>query len=302
VPDAAGSFSAPFVEMFEALRMAPVFARGRRDARAGHVRSLTISGSLAVALVRGPEEVAAQRARIAVRGFGASEWARVEDALAAEARYAAALLSGRMPADVDRVFADAGLHLLPLSLDEIAMDCSCERWPMPCAHVAATVYALARSFDADPFGAFAWRGRPRDELLHRLHQLRGAAAIEATAPADDLDEAPDAGLGEIADFWGVPGMGFGGYAGSAGPGVGAVPPDVDGTAIGERSDSSAAGGAAGRIGGAAGMAGNAGRIGRAAGAIEGAVPAAVRPDALLDQLDVPPPLAEILRPAYRALP
>jgi hypothetical protein len=31
-------------------------------------------------------------------------------------------------------------------------------------------------------------------------------------------------------------------------------------------------------------------------------PAAVRPDALLDQLDVPPPIAEALRPAYLALP
>jgi uncharacterized Zn finger protein len=270
VADGAVSFAGPFVDMFEALRMAPVFARGRRDARAGHVRSLTISGSLVVALVRGPEETEAHRARIAVRAFGASEWARVEDALAAQARYAAALLSGRMPADVGRVFADAGLHLLPLSLDEIAMDCSCERWPMPCAHVAATVYALARSFDADPFGAFAWRGRPRDELLHRLHQLRGAAAIEATAPADEQGRVPDGGLGEIADFWGAPVAG-----------LGAVPPDAGG----------------GEIGGRPGSPGPA-----ATRAVDGAVPAAVRPDALLDQLDVPPPLAEALRPAYRALP
>jgi len=248
-------FSRPFVDMFEALRMAPVFARGRRDARAGHVRSLTVSSSLAVALVRGPEEPAAHRARIAVRAFGAAEWSRVEDGLAAEARWAAALLAGRMPAGIERVFADAGLHLLPLSLDEVAMDCGCESWPMPCSHVAATVYALARSFDADPFGAFAWRGRPRDELLHRLHQLRGAAALEATRPAapspgrrpgdrsgDPGRPGDGGGLGDIAGFWGDP-----------------VP-------------------------------------------VAATAPAAVRPDALLDQLDVPPPIAEALRPAYLALP
>ena len=235
-------FSRPFVDMFEALRMAPVFARGRRDARAGHVRSLTVSGSLAVALVRGPEEPAAHRARIAVRAFGAAEWSRIEDDLAAEARWAAALLAGRMPAGIDGVFAAAGLHLLPLSLDEIAMNCSCESWPMPCSHVAATVYALAGAFDADPFEAFAWRGRPRDELLHRLHQLRGAAALEATRPAAGPPPPPDDGLGDIAEFWG-------------------------GTV-----------------------------------AVATTAPAAVRPDALLDQLDVPPPVAEALRPAYLALP
>jgi uncharacterized Zn finger protein len=194
-------FSAPFTAMFEALRMAPTFARGRRDARAGHVRNLTISGSLVVAQVRGPEEPTAFRARIAVRAFGAAEWSRVEDDLAAQARYVADLLAGRMPADIEAVFAGAGLSLLPLSIGEIAMDCTCERWPMPCTHLAATIYALAGSFDTDPFGVFAWRGRGRDELLMRLRQIRGSVAVEAhsdaTGPADAGDDVDD-----LADFWG----------------------------------------------------------------------------------------------------
>ena len=193
-------FSRPFIGMFEALRMAPTMARGRRDARAGHVRNLTISSSMVVAQVRGPDEPAAHRARIAVRAFGAAEWSRVEDDLASQARYVADLLAGRMPDDIETVFAGAGLGLLPLSLDEIAMDCTCERWPMPCVHLAATCYALAASFDTDPFGAFAWRGRPRDELLMRLRQLRGAAAPDATSVPS---EVPDAGLGDLADFWGT---------------------------------------------------------------------------------------------------
>ena len=238
-------FSAPFVAMFESLRMAPTFARGRRDARAGHVRHLSISGSLVAAQVRGPEDRTAHRSRIAVRAFGAAEWSRVEDDLAAQARYVADLLAGRMPAEIDTVFARAGLTLLPLSLDEVAMDCSCERWPMPCVHLAATCYALAESFESDPFGVFAWRGRGRDELLTRLSQLRGTTA--PAAPAEP--EAGAAGLGEIADFWG------------GGTPTATLP-----------------------------------------------LPDAVRPDLLLDQLDPPPlrpggvSLAEVLRPAYLALP
>jgi uncharacterized Zn finger protein len=189
-------FSAPFIAMVESLRMAPTFARGRRDARAGHVRHLAISGSLITAQVRGPDDPAAFRARIAVRAFGAAEWARIEDDLAAEARYVADLLAGRMPDDIAAVFSRAGLTLLPLSLDEVAMDCSCERWPMPCVHLAATFYALAESFETDPFGAFTWRGRGRDELLTRLSQLRGTRA-----PAPELEVA-DGSLGELAAFWG----------------------------------------------------------------------------------------------------
>ncbi|MDI6105545.1 hypothetical protein QLQ12_43880 [Actinoplanes sp. NEAU-A12] len=210
-------FPLAFLGMFEALRMGPTFARGRRDERAGHVRSLTVSGSLVVALVRGPDDPVAFRSRIAVRAFGASEWARVETALVAEARFVADLLDGRMPPGIEAIFAGAGLGLLPLSLDEVAMDCSCERWPMPCAHLAATCYALARTFESDPFEVFTWRGRSRDELLMRLRRLREAAATGAAGvdtPGAAASDGADSGrevperdsrppaASDPATFWG----------------------------------------------------------------------------------------------------
>jgi uncharacterized Zn finger protein len=192
-------FAPAFLGMFESLRMGPTFARGRRDEKAGHVRSLTVSGSLVVALVRGPDDPAAFRARIAVRAFGASEWARVETALVAEARYVADLLDGRMPPGIEEVFAGAGLSLLPLSLNEVAMDCTCERWPMPCAHLAATCYALARAFESDPFEVFTWRGRPRDELLMRLRRLREAAAVGTPDPGGSTSSGRRGATGRSAD-------------------------------------------------------------------------------------------------------
>jgi uncharacterized Zn finger protein len=265
-----------FLGTFESLRMGPTFARGRRDERSGHVRQLTISGSLVVALVRGPDDAKAFRSRIAVRAFGAAEWARIEQDLAAEARYAADLLAGRMPPDISAVFTAAGLSLVPLSLDEVAMDCSCERWPMPCVHLAATGYALARTFEEDPFGVFTWRGRSRDELLLHLRELRGAYAVDASlSKADGVPPSGDAetgdledGLGDPADFWGV-----------------AVASSRTAKSV---SPSSA---------------------GQALVPVAGARPgAATRPDALLDQLDPPPlaydgrPITDLLRPAYQALP
>ncbi|SDS29283.1 SWIM zinc finger family protein [Actinoplanes derwentensis] len=183
-------FALAFLGMFESLRMGPTFARGRRDERAGHVRSLTVSGSLVVALVRGPEDPVAFRSRIAVRSFGAAEWARVETTLVAEARFTADLLNGRMPPGVEAVFAGEGLNLLPLSLDEVALDCSCERWPMPCAHLAATCYALARAFESDPFEVFTWRGRSRDELLMRLRRLREAKAVDSSSFSPSPSPSP----------------------------------------------------------------------------------------------------------------
>ena len=265
-----------FLGTFESLRMGPTFARGRRDERSGHVRSLTISSSLVMAQVRGPDDPRAFRARIAVRAFGASEWAALEETMAGEARYAASLLGGRMPAGIADVFAAAGLSLVPLSLDEVAMDCSCERWPMPCVHLAATCYAVARSFQEDPFGAFTWRGRGRDELLVHLRELRNAHAVAATSPHRD-GFVPTAAPGSFASG-DDPGMARGGNPSA---GLGEHLGEVDefwGSAV------------------------------PAAAPVGGRPGAVSRPDALLDQLDPPPlaqdgrPLVEVLRPAYLALP
>jgi uncharacterized Zn finger protein len=63
------------------------------------------------------------------------------------------------------------------------LDCSCPDFAVPCKHVAAACYLLAESFDDDPFGILAWRGRERDELLANV-----AAARDAGAPAADRAE------------------------------------------------------------------------------------------------------------------
>jgi uncharacterized Zn finger protein len=66
--------------------------------------------------------------------------------------------------------------------------------------VAATYYILAEAFDQDPFLVLAWRGRPRERLLERLRDLRGAAPAPDDAPAAALD-APADELAPAADFW-----------------------------------------------------------------------------------------------------
>lgn len=292
-----------FLGTFESLRMGPTFARGRRDERAGHVRNLTVSGSLVVAQVRGPDDGTAYRSRIAVRAFGASEWARVEQDLAAQARFAADLLAGRMPPGIGEVFAEAGLSLVPLSLDEVAMDCTCERWPMPCVHLAAACYALARAFEEDPFAVFAWRGRSRDELLMHLRELRSAAALaSAGLDADDsgggASAAHSAGVSGGARAGASTGARAGASGGAragepAGGVLGGGAPDGDGSAAADDLDVAAFWG----LGGPAALV--------PSGARPGAV---TRPDALLDQLDPPPlahdgrPIVDVLRAAYRALP
>jgi uncharacterized Zn finger protein len=174
--------SEQFLGMLESLRMPTVFQQGRRYVRAGHVRSLTISTSIVTGLVV-DDDGDTHRARIGVRAYSAADWRRIERALAAESLSLARLLAGDLPEDLDRLLAGYGLSLFPTDLTEIALECSCPHWARPCAHLAATCYALAESFDADPFGILAWRGRGRIELLDNLRELRIAPAGPEARPA-----------------------------------------------------------------------------------------------------------------------
>lgn len=175
-------WSEQFITMLEALRMPAQFQAGRRAVRSGHVRSLTISSSLVQATVW-DDNGETYRTRVAVRAYASADWRRIERVLAERAVYAARLLAGQLPDDLDRVLAGFGLSLFPDELSEIAMDCGCPDWRVPCRHLTATCYALAESFDNDPFGILAWRGCGREELLARLRRLRLEPTATLTPPA-----------------------------------------------------------------------------------------------------------------------
>lgn len=185
-------WSERFIDGLESIGVGGRLARGRTYARAGQVLDLTVDAGSAVALVQGSRP-APYRVRVGLPAFGKAEWGRVEQALADDAWYAAKLLAGEMPTDIEDVFAAAGLTLLPAGVRELSMDCSCPDAEVPCKHLAATLFLLAESFDADPFAILALRGRSRDELLDNLRARRGGAP-----PAAD-QHGPGAGAVPLAD-------------------------------------------------------------------------------------------------------
>ncbi|QUQ72209.1 SWIM zinc finger family protein [Kutzneria sp. CA-103260] len=156
-----------FVAVLESLGMASRLRQGRLAARAGQVLSMSLSTSVVVAQVQDGSRT--HRCRIGIKAFTKPEWASVEKALVSQALYTARLLSGEVPYEM---FADLGLRLFPDDMRELAMDCTCDTWDMPCQHLAAVCHLLAEMFDQDPFQALAWRGRGREELLARLGDLR----------------------------------------------------------------------------------------------------------------------------------
>ena len=166
-------WSGRFIAVLEGMGLGGRLERGRRYARTGQVIDMQVAAGLVSAQVQG-SRVKPYRVRISITAYDKAQWARLERALAEKAWYAAQLLSGEMPDDLEKVFAEAGLPLFPAAGRDMSMDCSCPDWGVPCKHVAAVCYLLAESFDEDPFRILAWRGREREDLLTNLRALRSS--------------------------------------------------------------------------------------------------------------------------------
>ncbi|GAA1971724.1 SWIM zinc finger family protein [Amycolatopsis minnesotensis] len=206
-------WSGRFVGVLEEMGMGGRLERGRNYARRGQVISLEVTAGSATARVQG-SSATPYRVRIGITAFDKRDWSKVERTLAENAWYAAKLLAGEMPEDIEAVFADLGLPLFPTGARDLSMDCSCPDFQVPCKHLAAAFYLLAEAFDEDPFTILTWRGRTRDELLANLRTARaGTSPVgpalpttpaafyalqadlpSATAPASDpaslLDQLP----------------------------------------------------------------------------------------------------------------
>lgn len=188
-------WSQRFIAVLEDIGLGSRLARGRTYARKGQVISMDVAAGSVTAVVQG-SRARPYRVRIGIAAFGKSEWAEAESALAESAWYAAQLLAGEMPPDIEDVFSGIGLPLFPATARELSLDCTCPDSAVPCKHVAATFYLLAEAFDDDPFAILAWRGRERDEFLANLH-----AARTDGPPAADRAERPGVALADRLDSY-----------------------------------------------------------------------------------------------------
>ena len=161
--------------VMESIGFARRLERGKRYARAARVLEVEIEPGLVTALVQG-SRYEPYHLELGIRLLSDEEWERAVEALASQALFAAKLLSGEMPENIEDAFSDLGLSLFPASARELTMACTCPDAIVPCKHIAALHYVLAERLDDDPFLLFRWRGKPRERLLRELRQRRAAEA------------------------------------------------------------------------------------------------------------------------------
>jgi uncharacterized Zn finger protein len=195
-------WSRRFIAILESFGFGSRLDRGRNYARRGQVLDLEVRKGVVEARVQG-SRVRPYRVKLGVETLDEGDWARAERAMAAKAVFAAKLLAGEMPQDIEDTFAASRLSLFPTSARQLSSSCTCPDAANPCKHVAAVFYLLAEAFDRDPFLVFTWRGRTREELLERLAALRRPARPdpEPAGPAPGGVGAEPALEDPLDRFW-----------------------------------------------------------------------------------------------------
>jgi uncharacterized Zn finger protein len=146
-------------------------ARGRTYARAGRVHDLEVAPGKVSARVTG-SRATPYTVTLRIALLERAAWETAVREMARQAGFAAELLAGQMPKEIDQAFCVAGRSLFPATETDLQTDCSCPDWANPCKHVAAAHYVLGEAFDQDPFLLFELRGRGKEDVLGALRRLR----------------------------------------------------------------------------------------------------------------------------------
>jgi uncharacterized Zn finger protein len=189
-----------WIAVLEGFNIGARLGRGRSYARGGQVLSIDIDKGEIEAAVQGSRPKP-YGIKIKVKTIPAADWKRVAKALDREAIFAAKLLAGEMPQEIERVFKEVGLSLFPEKLGDLETSCSCPDWSNPCKHIAAAYYLIGEEFDRDPFLIFKLRGVTREELIGML-SAGAAPRRKDEAEIEEVELPPDPLTTDANVFWG----------------------------------------------------------------------------------------------------
>ncbi len=191
----------------EALR------EGLEYARLGQAKKFDVEGEFVSATIQGRmTRPYTTELRLTMFDHGSRE--KVIAAMGEQAVYAAKLLAGELPRDIEDLFAPLGLRLLPVEAAEVQPTCTC-REPTPpkpwCKHAVCAAVLLAEKLAGSPLLVLGLRGLPVEELVERLREKRVlAGAGDAPTPVytPHVAGASDAALAPLeelsASFWDDP--------------------------------------------------------------------------------------------------
>ena len=146
----------------------------------GQVISLDVDAGMVTARVQG-SRATPYRVEIAWPALGSAAWTSVASAFAARAGFAARLLAGEVPPDLEAVFESAGVPLFPRRWARSARPLLVSGLGEPVQAPRRGAVRVRRPARRRSWLLLAWRGRDREAVLGALPVQRRPAA----GPPDD---------------------------------------------------------------------------------------------------------------------
>src|SRR5438132_13668895 len=198
-------WSKRWVGVLESFSMGARLTRGRSYARQGQVISIDVEPGMVEAKVQGSQPKP-YKVEIRFKTLSDQDWENVTEAMASQAIFAAKLLAGEMPKNIEEAFGAVKLSLFPTALKELETSCSCPDWANPCKHIAAVHHLLAERFDEDPFLIFKLRGRTKEQIIEVLREKRAATLPPESASPSTGETSTGAEDGALLEerldtFW-----------------------------------------------------------------------------------------------------
>jgi uncharacterized Zn finger protein len=195
-------WSQKWLELLDSYRFKKRLERARNYARQGNVLSIEFKGAKVIAKVQGSEPEP-YKVSLSLNPFSDEEWNYVIETMSQKAIFAAKLLAGEMPQDIEYVFTASGLSLFPFTLSDVHSNCTCPDKANPCKHIGAIYYQLGDRFSEDPFVLFQLRGRTKEQIIHDLRKLRNQTSEPQNTELEVVPEisTPKQTPLKIDSFW-----------------------------------------------------------------------------------------------------
>ncbi|MEH2241177.1 SWIM zinc finger family protein [Nostoc sp.] len=180
-------WSQQWLDLLDSYRFKKRLERARNYARQGNVLSIEFKGAKVLARVQG-SEVEPYKVSLSLEPFSDEQWGYVIETMSQRAIFAAKLLAGEMPQNIEEVFTANGLSIFPFTLADVQSKCSCPDKANPCKHIGALYYQLGDRFSEDPFVLFQLRGRTKEQILSDLRKLGSAKIQHKTTETPDIQQ------------------------------------------------------------------------------------------------------------------
>jgi len=185
------------IEALEKFTDSGRLARGRAYASDNRIKQWLITDGVIQAKIRGNKNPyfgvytePTYETQVQMTHLTQTQWQHVIARLTQQAGFIAKLLVNEIPENIEEVFSEFNVHLLPNSYIDFKVNCSCPDYAVPCKHIAGVCYRFAHDLDHNPLLLFEMRGLAPDKLHQELIKSPLGKALANAHSSKDFEIIP----------------------------------------------------------------------------------------------------------------